>query len=389
MSRTSLAVKNLTHQASRAAVSIGGLTLAITLMFMQLGFLGAVGDTATVVYRRMPMDVLVRSPDYLHLLEPDSVDESAVFTIAAMAEVAEVRMLDAVLAPWQNPNTFETRAIAAFGIDPPRPAIVLPELSAKLRRLSSPEFVLVDRTSRAEFGPAEGDAFGAADVGRTAEVNGRRVRIVGTFAMGTGLSAAGAMVINRDGFQRITPRAHTGRASLLLVRLRPGTDPAAGRDAIAAQLERNDHRSLQVLTAADAMWRERVRWYTETPIGLIFAMGVGLAVVVGGVICYMVLSAEVITRLPEYATLKAMGYSHGFLSRTLLQQSALMATAAFVPALGISLGLYFLTSELAEVPIRMTVDRVVLVAALSITMCTVAGLVALRKLARAEPASLF
>lgn len=363
--------------------------MAITLMFMQLGFLGAVGDTATVVYQRLPMDVLVRSPDYLHLFEPDSIDESAVFTIAAMAEVAEVRTLDTVLAPWQNPETYETRAIAAIGVDPPRPGVILPELNAKIRRLSSPEFVLVDRASRAEFGPLSGDRFGAADVGQTAEVNGRRVRIVGTFRMGTGLAAAGAMVINREGFRRISPLAHEGRASLLLVRLQPGIEPAAGRDAVAAQLTRGGYRSLEVLTASEAMWLERLRWYTETPIGLIFAMGVGLAVVVGGVICYMVLSAEVLTKLPEYATLKAMGYSNAFLNRTLLWQSLLMATGAFLPALGISLGLYWLTSELAEVPIRMVAERVVLVAVMSVAMCIAAALIALRKLGRAEPASLF
>ncbi|WP_164102331.1 FtsX-like permease family protein [Candidatus Laterigemmans baculatus] len=389
MRRTPLAIRNLTHQASRSLVSIGGLTLAITLMFMQLGFLGAVGDTATVVYQRLPMDVLVRSPDYLHLFEPDSIDEGAVYALAAMPEVAEVRALDAVLAPWQNPETFETRAIAAIGLDPPRPGVVLPELSEKLRRLSSPEFVLVDRASREEFGPASGVRFGVDDVGRTAEVSGRRVRIVGTFEMGTGLAAAGAMVLNREGFRRISPLPHEDRASLLLVRLQPGIDADRGRDAVAEALARSDYRGLEVLTASEAMWLERMRWYTETPIGLIFAMGVGLAVVVGGVICYMVLSADVLAKLPEYATLKAIGYSNAFLNRTLLWQSLLMAAAAFLPALGISLGLYSLTSELAAVPIRMTPERIVLVAAMSVAMCMAAGLIALRKLSRAEPASLF
>lgn len=389
MRRTSLAVKTLTHQATRTAVSVGGVTLAVTLMFMQLGFLGAVGDTATVVYRRMPMDVLVRSPDYLHLFEPASVDERAVFSIASVPEVAEVRTLDTVLAPWQNPHTFEIRAIAAIGIEPPRPGVLLPELDAKVRRLSSPEFVLVDRASREEFGPLADGRFGKADVGQTTEVNERRVRIVGTFAMGTGLAAAGAMMVNRDGFRRISPHDHDGRASLLLVRLQPGSDVERGRDAVAAKLARSGFGSLQVLTASEAMRRERVRWYTETPIGLIFAMGVALAIVVGGVVCYMVLSAEVLANLSEYATLKAMGYSDRFLGRTLLHQSLLLAAASFAPALLLSLFLYGVTTELADVPIRMTVERVILVAAMSAAMCAAAGAMAIRKLAKAEPAALF
>lgn len=387
--RTPLAVKNLTHQATRTVVSVGGVTLAVTLMFMQLGFLGAVGDTATVVYERMPMDVLVRSPDYLHLFEPASIDETSAFLIATVPEVAEVRTVDTVLAPWQNPHTFETRAIAAIGVDPPRPGIRLPELDAKVRRLSSPEFVLVDRASREEFGPVAGSKFGSADVAQTTEVNQRRVRIVGTFEMGTGLAAAGAMIINREGFQRISPQAHEGRASLLLVRLHPGSDPRAGRDAVADKLARTGFGSLQVLTASEAMRRERLRWYTETPIGLIFAMGVVLAVVVGGVICYMVLAAEVLANLPEYATLKAIGYSNRFLGVVLLQQSLLLAVGSFLPALLLSLGLYAVTTELADVPIRMTLERILFVGAMSAAMCAAAGVMALRKLAKAEPASLF
>ena len=40
--------------------------------------------------------------------------------------------------------------------------------------------------------------------------------------------------------------------------------------------------SAQVLTAEEARWAERRHWYVETPIGMIFAMGVALALIVGG-----------------------------------------------------------------------------------------------------------
>jgi putative ABC transport system permease protein len=387
--RTPLAVKNLTHQASRTVVSLGGVMLAIVLMFMQLGFLGAVGDTATVVYRRMPMDLLIRSPDYVHLFEPDSIDESISYSISSLAGISEVVPIDTVLAPWQNPLNFETRAMAAIGIDPPRPAVVTDELLEKTRLLSSPEFVLVDRASRSEFGPAEEGKFGPADVGSNTEVNGRQVRVVGTFKMGTGLAAAGALITSREGFRRIAPGGHQGRVSMLLIRLQPQTSALELQSTIEARLRQLGFVNYQVLSADEAMWHERVRWYTETPIGLIFAMGVALAVVVGGVICYMVLAAEVIANLPEYATLKAMGYSNGFLGRTLLHQSLMLAIGAYIPAALLSLLLYAITSSLASIPIGMTVERLVLVGFLSAIMCMAAGVIAVRKLSKAEPASLF
>jgi putative ABC transport system permease protein len=103
----------------------------------------------------------------------------------------------------------------------------------------------------------------------------------------------------------------------------------------------------------------------------------------------MILASDVIAKLPEYATLKAMGYSNRFLGVTLLQQSIVLAIGAFVPAAVVSLVLYEITGFFAGVPIIMTWTRIAVVAALSTIMCTAAGLIAVRKLSKAEPASLF
>ena len=190
--RTPLAVRNLLHQPSRTVVSIGGVMLAIVLMFMQLGFLGAVGNTATLIYRQMPMDLVVRSPDYLHLFEPASIDEAVATNLRGQPEVAQIRLVDTGLMGWLNPQTFETQSIAVMGVDPQAPGITTPELEDKIAPVISPEFLLVDRESRPEFG-AVNEEFGPADMGTVTEINNRRVRIVGTFELGTGLAAAGAM----------------------------------------------------------------------------------------------------------------------------------------------------------------------------------------------------
>lgn len=405
--RTPLATKNLTHNLPRTIVSIGGVMLAVVLMFMQLGFLGAVGDTATVVYQRMPMDVVVRSPDYLHLFEADSVDERVGDLLRGLPEVERVIPLDASLAAWRNPRTRETRSIATLGITPESPGVLTDELRERVERLTSPAFVLVDRESGPEFVPTASNSqpnnsqlnrgpnpnadlrFSDAHLWSTAEVNGLRVRIVETFQLGTGLAAAGAMIVSRDGFRRLQRGQHDGRASLLLIQTPNGVSPAQAQQAIQARLDALGWGSLQVRTRNEAFRQEIQRWYFETPIGMIFMMGVGLAVVVGSVICYMVLSTEVMANLAEYATLKAMGYPNRFLGGVLLRQSAWIAALAFLPATLFAQILYVLTSRIADIPIEMTAMRVLLVAVLSLVMCMVAGLVALKKLAKAEPASLF
>ena len=388
--RTSLAVHNLMHQPARTAVSVLGIAFAILLMFMQLGFLGSVGDTATLVYQRTPGELVVRSSEYLSVYDPRSIEASVLNRLATVPGVTEARPLDIGVASWQNPNNGEFLAVAMMGIDLTRPVLKLDELQSLLPLLRRPDHVLVDRTSRADFGPHDNVAFGDNDIGVTTEINYQNVSIAGTFEMGTGLAANGAVLTSREGFRRLT-RGDGSQVSMVFVELDKDVEPEAGKQTIIDLLRRGGgplaHATVLTLTEAESL--ERQHWYLETPVGIIFWIGVALAVVVGGVICYMVLTADVIARLPEYATLKALGYSTGYLGRTLLLQSTLLALVALPVATLAALSLFQLASAASGLPIRMTWEWLTLVSTLSISMCGVAAMLALRKLSKAEPASLF
>ena len=56
-----------------------------------------------------------------------------------------------------------------------------------------------------------------------------------------------------------------------------------------------------------------------------------VALIVGVAIVYQVLSSDIDTRLKEYATLKAMGYTRRYLSVTVLKQALLLAVGGFIP----------------------------------------------------------
>ena len=387
----SLAWKNLTHQPIRAAVSIGGISFAIILMYMQLGFLGAVGDTATNLYDRTDCDLVLRSPEYLHVFDSRSLPESALRLVAPLPLVAEVHPIDLTVADWRNPNTGEFRPVALIGIDPDQCAIQLDELQSLLPLIRHPGHVLVDRLSRHDYGPTSGEQFGPDDVGRQVEVSGQGVKIIETFEMGTGLAANGLIAVNRTGFKRLAPGGHEGRVSLVLITLNDGIDAATAAEQVRTLIESTggELSATVTLTRAEALAAERWRWLMETPIGLIFAMGVALAVLVGGVVCYMVLGADVLAHLPEYATLKAMGYSDWFLFRILLSQALILAVISLVPATALTFVLYRITSQLAGIPIHMTTQWIILVTLLTLFMCGLAGLIAMRRLNKAEPANLF
>ena len=221
-------------------------------------------------------------------------------------------------------------------------------------------------------------------------VNGRRTKIVGHVILGTGLAANGAALVTLQGFDRLMPTDDRNFVSFGLVQLDPRP-----RDAIALQQRRDEllailreggfsesgRAAVDLLTANEVLDFELNRWVNETPIGAIFQLGVIVAVIVGVAIVYMVLARGVNTNVSEYATLLAMGYSHAFLYRVVVQQALVLCVMSFIPAWCLSIGLYAVTSRLANIPMQMTVGRTLFVLTLSLVVCLGSAAVALRKLA--------
>ena len=58
MTSQRLALENLAHERARSAVSVVGAAFAVVLVFMQYGFLGALYDTATLLYDRLAVPSL-------------------------------------------------------------------------------------------------------------------------------------------------------------------------------------------------------------------------------------------------------------------------------------------------------------------------------------------
>ncbi|MBW3598694.1 MAG: ABC transporter permease DevC [Planctomycetes bacterium] len=383
--KTPLAWRNLVHNKVRTAVAVAGVAFAVVLIFMQLGFRGSVMATATLIYDALEFDVLIRSAEYLHFADARTFPQSRLPVAASAPGVAGVAPFYVQLNEWRNPQTGTRRGILVMGVSPGRPAFRLGEVRRKARRLTSPEFVLIDRKSRREFGPRDPAGFGDADVGVRGDLGGTAVQIAGHFALGAGLAADGSVVASDRGFARVTPGRTVEDLTFGLVRIEDGANP----EAVAARLAAILPGDVEVLTRDEVEAREIDRWLNETPIGLIFRMGVVIALIVGVAIVYQVLSSDVTAHLGEYATLKAMGYPDRKLSGVVVGQALILALLGFVPGLVASLLLYEMTSYFANIPIEMTWTRVGGVLLLTILMCAASGVAALRKVWVADPAELF
>jgi putative ABC transport system permease protein len=309
--------------------------------------------------------------------------------------VADVRPVLLGNALWRNPTADPERGgrrwqLSVVGIDPadldrvfvPPGDGLFPtadEQAAKRAQLGRIDEVLLDRMSRPDFGdPAE------MPPGTRTELNGRAVTLGGYFRAGTGFSYTGLLLTNEQTFREYLTQP-AGRVTFGLVQLEAGADPAAVKGRLVASLPPD----VKVFTRSEMETYERDYWVNRTAVGQFFYFGVLLAVTVGGIFIYQMMVADIKKHLPEYATLKAMGYRFGFLFRIVVWQAVFLAVAGYALGLVASLGLYEVTKAAARLPIWMTAERMLIVLALTVGMCVASGVLAVRKVRSADPADLF
>jgi hypothetical protein len=73
-----------------------------------------------------------------------------------------------------------------------------------------------------------------------------------------------------------------------------------------------------------------------------------------------------------------MGYGHGYLKGVVLQEAVVLALLGFVPGMGIAIALYRVSGEATQLPMAMSAGAALAVLALTLAMCVVSGLLALR-----------
>ncbi len=381
--RVPLAWLQLTKEKPRLVVALSGVAFAVILVSMQLGFRAAVYESAVRYHRNLRYDLVMVSPKTPFIAFPESFTRRRLYQALGDAGVAAVTPVYLQQAFWKNPWNFSSRNILVMGVDPSRNVLDLPGVSRRLDALALPDVVIFDAASRPEFGPV---ARALRETGTVAaEVNDRRIRVIGLFRLGTSFGIDGSLVTSDLNFRRLFPERPAGRIDLGLIHLARDAD----REGVRLRLEESLERDVLVLTRKAFIDREFRYWASTTPIGYVFGFGAIMGLMVGGVIVYQILFADVSEHLAEYATLKALGYTNRRLSRYVLQQAAILAVLGFVPGLLVGLVLYRTTAEATRLPLAMTPGRALVVLGLTLGMCGVAAWMALRKVRSADPAEIF
>lgn len=381
--RTPVAWLQMSRERTRLLVAIAGITFADFLIFMQLGFQDALFESCRTPYKGLNADIVLANPQYKTIVAVESMPRARLYQAQGFAGVESVTPVYLDLINWRNPLTKQARSILVFGVNPDQSPFLDPEISANLPKIRPLNNLLFDRGGRAEFGPIP-ELFGKQNYVQT-ELGDRLVTVTGLFSMGASFGADGNVIVSETTFHNVFERRQPDRMELGLIRLKPGVDGVL----VQAQMQKLLPKDVVVLTKDEMAEVEVNYWSTATPIGFIFGLGVGIGFVVGIVIVYQILYSDVTDHLPEYATLKAMGYSDMNLLAVLFQEALMLAVLGYIPSLFIATGFYQLTRVAAFLPIGMNLSKATLVFGLTVIMCLSSAAISSKKLLSADPADIF
>lgn len=379
-----LAWRNIMADRRRLLRSTSGIMFAALLMLLQLGFRGAFLDSALQIIHGIDGDIFLTSATKFRFGRKDPFSRRELYEARAVEGVESARPIYAewTTSLWKNPQTKKTYTAQVLGFDPDQPVFRFPEVAAHLQELRQPDTALSDRRAR-RF-------HGLAPAGTVTELARRQLRIVGDFSLGPDFTTDGTVIMSDRNFAKFFAPAKWAEGELPdvefgIVKVKPGYSVEQVQHNLQAALP----ASIAARTKIEQLQLETTFQNSVSPVGPIFMLGTAIGFIVGMMISYQILYTDLSDQLPQYATLKAIGYQNSYLVRVVLTQAAFYAVCGFVPACLIGTFLYYVLGEIALLPMRMTAGIALGTFALTLGMCLLSGVLAVRRVLAADPAEVF
>jgi putative ABC transport system permease protein len=370
-------IKNKGHFT--AAVS--GVAFAVALMFTQIGLLDSLMNSSIRLYRHIRADVVMTSWEYRYQQGTVVVPMRRFAEALAVDGVEQCLPVQIGPAELENPITHEGRRILLIGFHLSDDLWTFDDQSPNFHSLNVLGSVIYDSKSRNAYGPLA-EMFRAH--GPFSIIGSHRpVNIVGLLALGPGFGNDGYMFASDATFNELV--SGPSEPMVGMIRFKPGADQVQVLRRLRASLPKD----VRITPYEQFLQDEEEYWLHRTPIGVIFSATLLLGIVVGAVVVYQILYSDVTNHLPEYATMKAMGYPDRQLFRLVLIQAVCVSIIGFIPGALLAEGIFFFLRKTTLLPLGMTPARLCEVYALTLAMCAISGAIAMLALRGADPAEIF
>ena len=372
-----LARKTLIYEWRRFLPAMLAVGFAGLLQLLQAALVLGIFGSASIYITGSNADLWVGYPGTQSVSLGRSVDADVAMHLRIDPAVRQVEPYLWVDADWRGAGDTGGVSVYLSGIDPRADGLMFAKVLAPAlrQRLQEPDAVIVDR--------ADLDKLGAT-VGSTAAINGKRVRIVGVTH---GLRALGGINVlcSLDTARQLDGDAvDAGRPTYFVARLADATRAAAVAGRLGGSRAFGPY---QVWTYKDFAKRSVLYWMFDTGAGAGVLFLAGIVFLVGAVITSQTLMAAVAGSVREYATLNALGVGLTNLRWVVLEQAFWVGAIGLLGA-GLLGALLLLAAWSRDVPVALNVPVSLACMVLVLGLAAVSGLIALRSLRKADPATL-
>ncbi|MDJ0697972.1 ABC transporter permease DevC [Mastigocoleus sp. MO_188.B34] len=385
----SIAWAQLLHQKVQTIVTILGIAFTVVLLFMQVGFRIGLLESSTQFAASFQSDIVLISNSSISFSFAVPFSERRLNQALAFEEVEAVTPVYATMTSVKRlekqPKFMASIQVIAFPLKPN--VIDLPGVIENLDSLKGNNLFILDRKSRSELSSLITEVKNNGKV--SAEITSvgferKRIDIVGLFEMGASTYYNGNLITSEATFLN-TFGLSSGEIIAGLVHVKPGVDVPELISRMKAYLP-NDVR---VMSKKELIKEDKTFIEYSSPMGIVFLFAMIFSIIIGIVILYQVLFQNISRFTKEYATLKALGYSHRFLVNIVLEQVLIFAISGYIPGFIISCFVYNALAEVTKMKFLMSFNIAIFILFLILLICIVSGVIATNKLKEANPVDVF
>ncbi len=369
-----LAFRNLFHDRVQLVVTLVGILFSVVLMAVQLGLYLGARSMIVAAIDRADGDVWIMAYGTKNFEEAQPIDSRLRYAALSTPGVVKAIPLVTSFTEWRKPAGGTTLAVLVGsdvedgGLSPWN------VIAGDIGGLGARDAVFVDRTYLEDLG--------VTGVGDVAQVGVSRIKVAG-LTDGIRSFTTSPFVFTTLNRAKSLLSMPADRITYVLVKVSAGVTPETVRDVLQAKLP-----DVQVLTKTEFRAKSLAHWLFATGAGIALLGGAILGLVVGTVIVAQTLYGSTKDHINEFATLRALGSSSGFIHRVILAQAGLSAVLGYSLGMTVALGIVYATTETA-LPILMTPALAALLFVLTVLMCAVSAIAAINKVTKIDPVVVF
>jgi putative ABC transport system permease protein len=371
---TLLAWRNLAHDSSRLAVVILGVAFAVVLMAIQLSLLFGFAQTAAGIISHSGADLWICGRGTKNVDQAGEIPARRRFEAMEIPGVARAEDFIVHFGVLRRPEGGTEFVVlvgynVSSGVGGPWNLV-----EGSVDDLKRPEAIVIDDLYM--------EKLGISHIGQTVEINNRRTRVVGithgirTFVQSPYIFSSFETAQTIGGISKDATK-------YILIKLKEDADKNEVKKALTKKMP-----SVDIYDGKTFEFATQFYWLFSTGAGMDLILAAFLGVVIGVVITAQSLYASAVDHLPEYATMRAMGASDSYLRGLIIKQALIVAVVGY--SIGITIAM--LVVELAANGVAAMLlpwPLILSLGGVTIGMCAFAGLMAIRRVIRVNPTSIF